>query len=1841
MSKDTKKFTYGWKQALSATIGGFFSSIGGAIRRGMVNAIREGVEAFIQLDKGVREVSTLLNNQELENAGGLEGLKTQAKELALTFGQDIPTATKAMYQAISAGVQQKDLQATMESAGKLAVGGITDLKTSIEGMTAAYNAFGKTVEDSKNITDIYFIGMKNGITTVDELAKNIGKVAPIASSMNVSLEETVAAMSALTTQNIKTATATTMLRGTIKSVLKPSSGAKEIMDELGIAYGETALKNQKLQEWLTSTKEKLEASGKGFKDIFGNIRALNGAMVLTGEAGEKYVDIMDQMSEASKNAGQLTEDAFGKMEESAEFKFKQLKQDLLNVFTEIFDALYPAIEALMPAIRKLIPTLKTIGDIITGFLNSPFFKFALDWTNMMFEGLGRLLAPAETAKRKFTELNKEIEQTKNKLNTIKDIRFGTEIAEEAEELRKKIEEVRKAAPEIAEELDAISNSSLNAAKKQKLMNLTLDEYEEKLKKENIKKAKQMMLEYREATVNLTWEMKENSKELEKLQKKYDEGTISDKEIVKMDKLKSELEKLKLEWEAGFAQVESAGLSEQIYEDFTESSKYIQKTFALTDRIDFWNIPKWKENINQTQALIDEYYDNIETRSDVAKQKIEQERQARSKLTDDYIEVINIAKKEKLSQEDTNKLLEDRLKISKQNTKQLEQDLQDRIKLLETLKKSTEKLRKFGVEVDTSEFDDKIDDVKDALIELKGESKVQVDVTISGEQIKGIETGYGRMVQYVQAAWAVADENIAKHQEMTLEDNFAEIERSYEIMLRKIEDDHELSEEEKTRLTVEAEKQRNERVAAIMTGSTGALAARQTVEDKINDAIKSGGDELEKQIVMVRALLDEELKKLEVLETQAEQRKKELEIEKQKAAIKERTAKAELGRQKTLMKTLEQAAGWGTKSFADKQLDAITGGYFDQFKTQYAQMYQLNMDIAATSSEMVGAGATKDMIDNQLNQIDTSVNLQKETADAVRSTLQDLEAMFEAGPAGGGGDALTEYEKQLKLVREAEAKMRKEIAEATTPEAKRREEILGLENIIEELEKLQGLAKTTEESYDIETRIIELKKEKTNLENNALQIAKKYYSTLQQEHAIELKQLELAHERKDGTDEELTNEEKKLEKAELKKKQNEDLIAQQQKILEAQGLSEDEYKNNEVYLDLLLNQIALEEEIAELEKSKLERLEEQKAETEKTFEKRLEELETEMEIAKIREEDGENSDRYIKAEREKLKVELEKLDTLIDQTIQIYLQQGLSEDEIENQQELIELLEKRAEVGEKLKNMGEDEAESEADEESNIDTNTKNILEDRKKKHELIRREMALQGASQKEILDLYIYQLRMLKFMATTEEERLWIDEEIKKTQEELNKIQEQEAKEREESLDKATKQVEDFANALIDAFKDGSISAEEFVNIVDDLLQDIIIAIPGILNAISEDILSEIPGLTGAILNAVYSGLKLIGAGLDLIFTDRTAQEQAEQAKQDSEELNTLLETRVKIHKALVALGKIEKDDIQAQIDLQQDLLKLIKARLGLEGSSAEEIKESYLDALDKYKEIEEAIFAIQNDIADDNFWQGMGNWFAGLVGMSKEDQLAALQAELELLGYEIQNYEELLSILEDIEKLEQQRLENLKASIKENYDIIKLRAELNDNEEAALQAQIDYLKEMLDRADELELTEKERLELQLELKELYEEQNAELAKQGLLLNENIRAVIRQVNQAQLIGNMQQEQDAIWQAAVNLLQQGLSPEQINEMLGTDLDLSGFMTSDVGGSTTDRALSRQIDSANRTANYMKAQNELTKDQTLTLSNLLQQVIFHIKSNGVGGSSVTTSASDTKRFLQETDRIIRN
>lgn len=490
MEKESKGLIYSFKEAVRAIQGGFFSSIGGDLKRlagkpfqFIMNSAHEAFGAVKDLDKGIREVSTLLNDDQIARSGGLEGLKKQAKDLSLTFNKDIPDATKSMYQAISSGVSETGLKEFMNVAGKLSVGGVTSMATAVDGLTNLMNAFGESYDDVERlnkVSDTLFTGMKYGKTTIDELSRSLGKGAPIAKLMGVSIEELVAASSAITTGGKTTTNSINEMKSLMTAILKPTKAAKDKMEELGISYGQTALEGKTLMEWLKDTEGKLKTAGIGWEKVFANVRAFSGALTLTGNAAEKYDKIMKEVNDTNRKAGDISNEAFKKVEESLDERLGRMKIEFTQAFMTIIEKLLPAFEALLPIFSKLAPIIETIGTALASIFESELFKNAVDFIGQIVDGLGWLIAPSKMAQKEFDVLYESIKKNKEAVEGLKklDIKLDTSNPQKAmEDLALKMEEVRKVSPELATEIDAITMSSLNASDKVELVTKALQDFE--------------------------------------------------------------------------------------------------------------------------------------------------------------------------------------------------------------------------------------------------------------------------------------------------------------------------------------------------------------------------------------------------------------------------------------------------------------------------------------------------------------------------------------------------------------------------------------------------------------------------------------------------------------------------------------------------------------------------------------------------------------------------------------------------------------------------------------------------------------------------------------------------------------------------------------------------------------------------------------------------------------------------------------------------------------------------------------------------------------------------------------------------------------------------------------------------------------------------------------------------------------------------------------------------------------------------------------------------------------------------------------------------------------------
>lgn len=299
----------------------------------ILDSLQSGINAladdYNNFDKAMRAVNTMAG----ENAEGLALLTHQVEAL----GNAIPLTKEALagglYQVISNGVPKDNWIAFLEQSAKSAVGGMADLGQTVTVTSTLIKNYGLEWDAAGAIQDKIQMTAKNGVTSFEQLAQALPRVAGNAATLGVSVDELMATFATLTGVSGNTAEVSTQLAAVFTALVKPSSEATEMAAAMGVQFDAAAIKAaggmQKFLTHLDSTvKSYAAANGMLAQEIygklFGSAEALRALIPLNGELASKFGENVGAMSDAS---GTIDE-AFKQMSGSGESVSTMLKNQV-------------------------------------------------------------------------------------------------------------------------------------------------------------------------------------------------------------------------------------------------------------------------------------------------------------------------------------------------------------------------------------------------------------------------------------------------------------------------------------------------------------------------------------------------------------------------------------------------------------------------------------------------------------------------------------------------------------------------------------------------------------------------------------------------------------------------------------------------------------------------------------------------------------------------------------------------------------------------------------------------------------------------------------------------------------------------------------------------------------------------------------------------------------------------------------------------------------------------------------------------------------------------------------------------------------------------------------------------------------------------------------------------------------------------------------------------------------------------------------------------------------------------------------------------------------------------
>lgn len=336
------------------SVGSMMQSVGDKVSKvslaiaGAVTAT--SVKGWMTLEDEMANVATIADTSKKS----LSDLTAEAIEASNVTGVAPAEIAKAQYQAISANVATAESTGLVTNAAKAAKAGVSDVTTVIGGATSIINGWKIAIGESEAVFDKLLKTQKRGKTTIGEIASSIGQVTGLAPQLNMSLDETLAAVGAITQSGNSTSTALNGLKAVMSSVIKPTAEAKEEAERLGLQFDAAAIKSKGFTAFLADVVEKTGGSEDSLAKLFGSVEGLSQIMLLGGSAAGMYADILDDLGSSAGTLNTMFEERTA----SSAQRFSMALNKINNAAISLGQSMAPLINYAADSIEKFADAIQ-------------------------------------------------------------------------------------------------------------------------------------------------------------------------------------------------------------------------------------------------------------------------------------------------------------------------------------------------------------------------------------------------------------------------------------------------------------------------------------------------------------------------------------------------------------------------------------------------------------------------------------------------------------------------------------------------------------------------------------------------------------------------------------------------------------------------------------------------------------------------------------------------------------------------------------------------------------------------------------------------------------------------------------------------------------------------------------------------------------------------------------------------------------------------------------------------------------------------------------------------------------------------------------------------------------------------------------------------------------------------------------------------------------------------------------------------------------------------------------------------------------------------------------------
>lgn len=259
--------------------------------------------------RGFQEQLNIVGAVSGATAEELEQIRAVALELGRTTAFSAQQAAAGMVELAKAGFTAQQTIQAIAPVLALAAGGGLDLAEASSIVVRAIQGMGLSVQDASRVSDVLSKAAAATTADVKDLGEALKYVAPIARTAGLTLEETVAAIGALSDAGIAGTMAGTNLAAALRELSTPTEKQRGIMRSLGLEVFDAEGKMKPLVEIIRQLEERM--AGMTEKERLATLQILlmdEGARAMSailGQGSQRLRELQDALASAGGEAQRM------------------------------------------------------------------------------------------------------------------------------------------------------------------------------------------------------------------------------------------------------------------------------------------------------------------------------------------------------------------------------------------------------------------------------------------------------------------------------------------------------------------------------------------------------------------------------------------------------------------------------------------------------------------------------------------------------------------------------------------------------------------------------------------------------------------------------------------------------------------------------------------------------------------------------------------------------------------------------------------------------------------------------------------------------------------------------------------------------------------------------------------------------------------------------------------------------------------------------------------------------------------------------------------------------------------------------------------------------------------------------------------------------------------------------------------------------------------------------------------------------------------------------------------------------------------------------------------------